>query len=146
MKCIDENMIQKFIDGETNSTEDTFINEHISNCDKCFENISNQRELANNIKRAINKLGNDEIDFPEFKAPVAQQTTIKKNITRFIYTISAACILILFFFILHNQDNSEQEKIILIYNLESDFNANLPVSEQDMVIQIIDSEGNFTTY
>jgi len=146
MKCISDGLIQKYIDGEVNLKEEAFIKEHISDCENCAQRLEERKELANSIRKVINQFGSIEVDVPEFKLPIAQKKIISIKHKRYVYSISAACILILIFFVFLNQKQTENIEINYSYNLESEFDANLPVSEQEMVFQIIDSDSKLTTY
>ena len=144
MKCISEEIFQKYIDRETTLKEEVFIKRHISGCAECSKKIEKYRESVNNIKKLINLLDENEIEVPGFKKPLAQKKNIHPAIKKFIYSAAAACILILFLIISHNQ--KKDIEIVYSYDLESEFNANLPISDQEMVIQIIDSEGKLFKY
>ncbi len=146
MKCIDDELIQKYIDGETMLKEEAFINEHISCCEKCREKVDCKREQAKIIKKAISLIGENAVESPEFLKPGPQKKMINTKLKRYIYPASAACILILIFFFYQNQKRPKNKEINILYNLESEYDANLPLSEQEMVIQIIDSKGKLTTY
>lgn len=144
MKCISEELIQKYIDNETTANEVVYINNHLSGCAKCAEKIEKYRESASNIHQLINLLDEKEIKVPGFKKPVLQKKMINPKLKKIIYFSAAACILI--FFLILSQKQKNDVEIIYSYDLESEFNANLPVSEQEMVIQKIDSEGKLTNY
>jgi hypothetical protein len=144
MKCISEALIQKYIDKEATAKEVTFIKNHISGCASCSRKIEEYRESAKDIKRLIGLLDEKEIEVPEFNRPVPQKNITPAKLKIFMYSAVAASILILFL-VLTQKQKSDIE-IIYSYDLESEFNANLPVSDQDMVIQIMDSEGNLLNY
>lgn len=144
MKCISEELIQKYIDNETSDKEVVYINNHLSVCVKCAEKIEKYRESASNIKQLVNLLDEKEIKIPEFKKPVLQKKMINPKLKKIIYFSAAACILI--FFLILSQKQKNDVEIIYSYDLESEYNANLPLSEQEMVIEIIDSKGKLIKY
>ena len=144
MKCISEEIIQKFIDVETTVKEETYINNHISGCTKCSEKVENYKESVNNMKRLIGLLDEKEVKVPGFEKPLLQKKIIYPKFKKIIYSASAACLLILFMIIFNKQKN--EIEIVYSYDLESEFNANLPISDQEMVIQIIDSDGKLIKY
>ncbi len=144
MKCIHDELIQKFVDKETSLQEETYINKHISECLTCSQRVEQYKESVNNIKKLIGLLDEKDVEIPEFKETLVQDKIIYPRFKKFIYSASVACILILFLIIFQKQD--DKIEITYSYDLASDYNANLPVSEQDMVIQIFDSEGKITTY
>jgi predicted anti-sigma-YlaC factor YlaD len=94
MICINDDIIQKYIDGETTPSEASLVENHIASCNKCVIRIENQRRLSTNVKRAINLLSKDSIEVPKFEIP---SKTINKHFLtpkRLYYIIAAACILL----------------------------------------------------
>lgn len=144
MKCISEEVIQKYIDKETNSAEDGYIRAHISECRKCTERIEFMRQSADRLKELIRLSDEENIEIPGFHKPVQQKINSNRKYKKIIYVASAACILFLFLFIFQRQNDDIE--YIYSYDLECEFNANLPASEQEMVIQIIDSEGKLINH
>lgn len=144
MKCISDELIQKYIDREASVMEEASIKNHISGCGRCSQKIEEYLESTSNIKQLIGLLDEKEIEIPGFKKPVPQKIMMSPKLRILMYSAPAACILILFLIFFQKQQNDVE--IIYLYDLESEFNANLPVSDQDMVIQIIDSEGRLLNY
>jgi len=146
MSCINNDIIQKYIDGEGTPKEVALIEKHIVNCEKCAVKVDYQKRLATGIKKAINLLAEDIVEIPKI---VLSPSHIKKQFItgkRLIYYISAACILAFILFIIQKKEPESQNKITIVNSFEWDFDANRPVSQQPMVINIIDSEGNVTEY
>lgn len=144
MKCISDEQSQKYIDDEVSSKEKAFISEHISVCEKCSKKIDDKKNFAIKIKKAINQQGNYIVDIPKFAIPIVQKKSTGLKFKRYFYSVAAASILLLTFLI--SQKETEDYEINFSYDLESEFNANLPISEQEMVFLIIDSDGKLTTY
>lgn len=144
MKCISEELIHKYIDKEASTKEEAYIFSHIKDCDKCVQKIDIIRQRAYNIKKLIGLTDKIEIEIPAFKKPVHQNKTFYHRFKYIIYSASAACILIFFLFFF--QKTKDDVEYIFSYDLEGEFNANLPVSEQEMVIKITDSEGKLTNF
>ena len=66
--------------------------------------------------------------------------TKRRNIKRYIYAASVACMFFLIFLLIPKK---EQEKnIVFLYNIAGEFDANKTISQQEMVLTIIDSDGN----
>ncbi len=144
MKCIDDELIQKYIDGEVSLQETGHIEAHMADCPQCARNIDEQSAFAGYIKRDISRLGGQPAVVPRFVAPVARKHRMNIRIKHYIYAASAACILVLIIFTLPK--NSREKEIQLIYSFEGDYDANRPVSQQEMVIKIIDPKGKVTEY
>jgi hypothetical protein len=139
-ECLSEGLIQKYIDKETSEQENAFIISHLADCSKCAKNVESTRQSANRIKQIIGSIDENDIETPSFKKPVARVHILHNNIKKIIFAVSAACIIIFFFFIFQKEE--EKTELVFSFDVKSEFNANLPISEQDLVIQIFDSEGN----
>jgi predicted anti-sigma-YlaC factor YlaD len=144
MKCIDNELIQKYIDGETKLQETDLIEKHVAHCSKCVQNIKEQKTFAENIKLKIRQLDKQPVFIPEFVKPDAQKRDLNLKIRHIVYAVSAACAIFLFVFLLPKQ--SKETDFLMIYCLEGDFDSNKPFSQQEMVIKIIDSNGKIVDY
>ncbi len=144
MRCISDELIQKFVDKEASAKENSIVESHLSTCIKCAKKVEERRYAANRIKVLISSLNKHEIEVPVFQEPANQKKTLHIQLKKFVYVASAACLLVLFF-IFHQKPKGEIE-FMYTYDIENEYNANLPLSEQEMVIEIIDSEGKLTKY
>jgi hypothetical protein len=144
MRCISDDMIQKYIDNETSSKENSIVQNHLATCSKCAKKVEDSRNSANRIKELIGSLNKDEIQVPVFKEPENHKKTFSIHYKKVFYVAAVACLVIIFFLI--QQKPKDEIECVYSYDLESEYNANLPVSEQEMVIEIIDSEGNLIKY
>jgi predicted anti-sigma-YlaC factor YlaD len=147
MKCIDDEVIQKYIDGETNSRETAEIEKHLANCSPCAQNIEEQRAFADAVKNRIENWSSQPVVVPEFVATVVPKRKLNVKIRHYIYAASAACAALLLFFLIseHNGKNRENE-IQLIYTFVGDFDANRTISQQEMTIIVIDANGKIVEY
>jgi predicted anti-sigma-YlaC factor YlaD len=146
MSCINDNIIQKYVDGETTPKEVALIEKHIANCEKCAVKVENQQRLATGVKKAINLLAENTIEIPEIvttPGPSEKRLLIGK---RLIYIISAACILLFVLFITQDKEHGIENEEFIIYSLDWEYDANRTISQQQMVINILDLEGNVTEY
>ena len=146
MICINDDIIQKYIDGEATPTEVSFVENHIASCNKCVLRIENQRRLSTNVKKAINLLSKDSIEVPKFEIP---SKNIKKHFLtpkRLYYIIAAACILLFVIVITQKKEMKNDDEIIIEIGSVIDVDANRPVSQLPLVISIIDSKGNISEY
>ena len=145
MKHIDDEIIQKYIDNEASQEEVDYINDHILSCSGCEKAVDEQRQLSVEIREVINLLNEEEIEIPEF----VKSGKKRKKQLRMIYlfsTCAASVACVLAFLLLYpkekNMDNYER----LFYNTEFEFDANRSVTQQNIVIKILDSEGNLSEY
>ena len=146
MNCIKDDIIQKYIDGETTPSEEFLVENHVATCKKCKEKVENQRKLAASIKKALNLLEKDSLEIPSFLAPSKAIKNIFAPNNRLFYIIAAASILLFLFVIRPKNETARQKEnsIELGYSLEVD--ANRPVSKLPMVINMIDSQGKVSEY
>lgn len=144
MRCISDELIQKFVDKETSSKEISIIQSHLTTCNKCAEKVEERQFTANRIKDLLGSLNKNEIQVPVFQEPEYQRKALYIHLKKIVYVASAACLIILFF-IFHQKPKDEIE-FVYSYDIESEYNANLPLSEQEMVIEIVDSKGKLIKY
>lgn len=144
MKCINDELIQKYIDGEATIHEKEMIEKHISSCTTCAGKIATQRKLSELIRRDIRQLGKSDITIPQFIKPPKKENKKYIPFRKYISIASVACILFLLFLLIPGK--TMNENIVFFYGFENEFDANLPVSEQIMTFQIIDANGNITEY
>ncbi len=146
MSCIKNDLIQKYNDGEATPKEIALIEKHIVNCEKCALKVDDQQKLATGVKKAINLLAEDTIEIPNIV--MSPSRSKKRFITgkRLIYSISAACIILFVLFITHNKEAEIENEIVFTLSFEWDYDANRTISQQQMVINIIDPEGYITEY
>jgi len=146
MSCINDDIIQKYIDGETNPGEITLVENHIATCKKCELKIENQRRLAVSVKKALNLLAKNSTEIPEFTIPSRHIKKPSLTIKRFSDIIAAACILLFVIFITKKKEIKNDDEIIIEIGSVMDVDANRPVSQLPLVISIIDSKGNISEY
>lgn len=144
MRCISDDLIQKYVDNEISAKEKARIDGHLAHCSECAEKIEERREKANRIKELISSLHRDEIQVPAFREPERSNRQFIRRFDKVIYAAAAACLLVLFIIFL--QKPEDDVKIIYSFDIDSEYNANLPLSEQEMVIEIFDSEGKLISY
>ena len=146
MSCIHDDIIQKYIDGETNPKEVTLVENHIAICKKCELKIENQRMLAISVKKALNLLAKDSTEIPEFTIPSRHIKKPSLTIKRFSYIIAAASFLLFVIVITKKKALKSQNEIIPETNFATEIDANRPISHFPLVINIIDADGDIYEY
>lgn len=144
MICINDDIIQKYIDGEATAQEVSFVENHIASCNKCVIRIENQRKLSTYLKKAINLLSKNTTEVPKFEIP---SKNIKKHILtskRLYYAIAAACVLLFVIAVTQKKEIQNDDEIKIDIGSIMDVDANRPVSQFPLVISIIDSKGNIS--
>ena len=146
MSCINDSLIQKYIDGESSQSEMNWIEDHMAHCQKCAAKVENQRKLSTEIKEAMSLIGTGTIDVPEIGMAVNKSTKRSASFKRYIYYASAACILLFVFILTRNNELKGQAETIVTYKLDSDYDANKTITQQKLVIHFMDTEGEVTKY
>lgn len=146
MRCIDSDLIQKYIDEEVTPEEAVLIEGHIKHCKACTAKISNQRKLVTHVKDTINLLTEEAVDIPEFDIPQSRKKMHALTSRRLIYGVAAACITILLLIIFQNKDTVAENNEYFMQLVEYDYDANRSLSDQKLIIEIIDPEGNLSEY
>ena len=146
MICFKTEIIQKYIDGEISPEEAALVEEHISDCEKCAAAVEQQKRLSDGIKKAINLLAIDKKEIPAFIAPAGHLKKPFKTIKRAAFYISAACILLLILVILPKKEPENKHQISIIHSIGPEVDANRPVTKQEIVIYVIDENGNITEH
>lgn len=139
MKCIDKQLMQKYIDGECTPEEAKSIKNHFSACTSCFEKYSQMKKNAFNIKETIGLLNSNNVEIPAFTPPQIQPQT--KPIKYLIYSLTAACIILFIVIFVDKKIKINQNEITLVQTTTGEINANQPFTEQEFVVQVIDSKG-----
>ena len=146
MSCIDPELIQKYIDEEAGPEERVMIEDHIKHCKTCASKISNQRELLAHVKNALNLLVEEPVDIPEFKIPQSRKKRQVIRSRRLIYSVAAACIIILLIVFSPDKEPVVENSNYYMQIVEQEYDANRSLSEQNLIIEVIDPEGNLTEY
>jgi len=147
MKCIDSEIIQKYIDGETDAQETGRIEKHLAGCSHCAREVETQRVFADAIKRALRR--DIEVVVPEFVVPTSRKSRLNLKIRHFMYAVSTAAAAVLLFVFLRPEKHEDDHNITtvqLIYSFDGDFDSNKTVSQQEMTIFMISSDGKVIEY
>jgi len=144
MKCFSDVLIQKYVDKETSAKENSMIQSHVATCSECAKKIEERRKTTNHIKKLLGSLYKEEVQVPNYHEPEHQKKTLSIHLKKVVLVALAACLLILF--LIFYQKPKDKIEAVYSFDVESEYNANLPLSEQEMVIEIIDSKGKLTKY
>jgi len=143
MKCIDNELIQGFVDGETNPQETAQIKKHLTDCPQCARNIEEQQAFAETIKKRIDNLSRQPVVVPKFVAPTIRKSKPNRKIWYYASAAAAACAAFLIMFLRPEQEivPCHTSTIHFIYSFNGDFDSNKTVSQQEMTIIMIDADG-----
>lgn len=144
MNCIDEQLLQKYIDGECSDMETTEVQQHLSICLACTQSLAEMEKLSIEIKKALNSLTTEDVEIPIFKNRSTH--SINRNVNLLIYSLSAACILLFALFIVDNEIQKSQKEITIVQSVPVEVDANRPASDQEFVIEVYDGKGQRIEY
>lgn len=144
MNCIDEQLLQKYIDGECTESEMAEVKQHLSTCLSCTQSLAEREKLSAGIKRALNALTVEEIEIPVFRN--INKRSLNININLLIYSLSAACILLFVLFIVDKDFQPNPKEITIVQSVPVEVDANRPASDQEFVIEVYDGKGQRSEY
>lgn len=146
MNCITNEFIQRFIDFETSIEESVLIKNHLSQCEQCANRVEAQQKIANDIKKALDLHRETHIEIPQIDIPprINRRRPVLKM--RMIYALSAACLLLFFVLVLPNKRDFNQNEISMMESFDADYDANLPVTQQGLMIHVVDPTGKVTEF
>ena len=146
MNCIKDKTIQRYIDAESSPEEVVRIEKHMATCEKCAQKVDYHKKRAVFIKSVINLLSEGD---PEMRKMTLPSDTAKKTPytgKRYIYSIAAACILLIVLFTYHDKRTEYPYETTIVNNLDWEIDANRTITQQKLVLQVIDPEGNIIEY
>lgn len=144
MTCIDEHLLQQYIDGECTENERAEVKRHLSHCLACARKHAEMEKLSVGIKRAVNLLTIENIEIPAFRNAAARP--LKRNYKPILYSLAAACILLFVLFIFDKRNGSDQSEIAIVQCVPAEVDANRPAGDQDFVIEVYDDKGQRSEY
>jgi len=158
MKCIDTDILQKYLDGEVSTDEKTGVEAHLATCDLCSFRLAQLQGRADRIKQLLNAQLDAEVDLPPLPSnmngkfsvnvldvEVAGESRVKRPLLkRWTIGLSAACLLGMVFLYKPLVCRGENQKMIRIQRQIVEVDANCPYSEQETVMTIIDESGKVT--
>jgi predicted anti-sigma-YlaC factor YlaD len=153
MKCIDDELIQKFIDKETDLQETARIEKHLTGCSHCVGKVEKQKAFVEAVKRAMNrtieaKPQPNKPVIPEFVAPNIFKYRVKKKNWYYISSVSAVCVIFLVVFLLYSKrtESVHNNTVQMFYSFDGEFDSNKTISQQEMTIIMIDANGKRIEY
>ena len=147
MKCIDDELIQKYLDGETDSQETARIEKHLASCSRCACKVEEHKTFTDVVKNEVGRWGKQPVIVPEFVAPTARKYRLNLKIRHYLYAVSAACAALLLFFLFPERNgNDENNTVHWVYTFDGNFDSNKTVSQQEMTLFMIAPDGNIVEF
>ncbi len=149
MNCIKEELIQRYIDREVDAGESQRIEHHLAVCPTCAGLADKQKRLALSMKNAMNELAAEPVIVPPFVVPTKKKQVFRSSYRKLIFGLSAAC-LVAFVVLVWNHNQNEKlsmdDEITILGQTDWPVDANQPIGQQGLKVNLIDPEGNITEY
>jgi anti-sigma factor RsiW len=138
--CPGDGIIQSYLDHELSKEDTAALKAHLLSCPSCRERQNRQKARIKKFKQGFKDIVSNEIDVPEFNPQKTKKEDRAKTLLQH-WKWAAAAILILGFVFVFNRSHKPglQENQYLIYEANSEIDANKPWHEQDMCIYIIEN-------
>jgi len=144
MTCINEQLLQQYIDGECTVAEAKQLEQHLLACPSCASKHAQMKQLAGAVKQAIDLLKDDRIEIPAFKP--AKQRPLNSTRKLIIYSLTAASILLFVLFFVDKKVQDHPNQMVVVKSVPAEIDANKTASEQEFVIEVFDGRGNNSEY
>ena len=146
MKCLSDELIQRYIDSEINGDDLDSMENHLKSCADCINKIEAQKALSMEVRNALEMLVEQKAGIPEFKYPKHSRRQKNRKLLRLMVPLAAAAAFLLFVIVYNPETEPEDsyETSYLINDFATEIDGNLPLSEQELSLFIIDSDGNIT--
>lgn len=143
MECLDEGLIQAYIDGEVAPNEVKEINSHLEKCPVCAKNVKLQKKISSDVLGAMNLLTNDDFELP---VPNPAPNNVRSTYTfrKVFYIVSAASILFFVLVFFGKKEQNVEMPPNLLYELDWELDANKPITDQDFTISVWQIDGNIS--
>ena len=150
MKHLSDSEIQAFIDGELSPRQVNRVERHLKQCPACAAHVKEQRARIQLVRSACGSLSCPEVRplrFPTQNTRANQNTasSLPLNRNRWLRiasSVAAVMVLVLAFALVIRQNTMGEitemtvGQIVVRYEIEGEFDANRPVTEQDYVFRV----------
>lgn len=145
MNCLSREEMQLFFDKEADPANETEIQSHLKNCEKCtslYKEVGDDKALINRLLNIAESTGETGL-IPPFKRPINKR---KKSIALRLIVVLAAASLIGFIFLFRINREPVAEKIpeaeMLYYEFYEGKDLNKLWHDKSQIIIIQDEKGN----
>ena len=150
MKHLSDSEIQAYIDGELSPRQANRVEQHLQQCPDCATRVEEQRARIQLVRSAWGSLFCPEIKpfrFPTQNTRVNVKTASASSLNRnrwlrIASSVAAVMVLVLAIALVIRQNTMGEitdvtgNQIIVRYEIDGEFDANRPVTEQDYVFRV----------
>ena len=146
MNCFSKEIIQKYVDGESTESEASMVESHMETCSECKMSIERQKQRSVKLKKALNEMVGEIPEMPKIRSFINQNKPNVSLMRKLVYGLVAACILWALFFVGGQQQTNNRNENILYHSLDFEVDANKPITDQELIIYVIDQNGHIAEY
>ncbi len=141
MICIDNELLQRFFDGECRNEEAIEVKLHMSACQNCRHRYEALQTRVNSIHQAFGMLCSDNIDIPPMPRPEPTQKRIPLR-RKYILPLLAAASILLFILVFNTKENNNMSVDQMSHScFIGEFDANKPIYQQELSFTAISPDG-----
>ena len=158
MKCIETDILQKYLDGEVSTDEKTGVEAHLATCDLCSFRLAQLQGRSERVNKVLNfGLDSDAVvpPLPSYMngklsvngsdvEATGETRAMRPLLKRLTIGLSAACVLGLVFLYKPLDCRSANKDFVRMQREIVEVDANQPYEDQETTLSIIDTEGNVT--
>ncbi len=141
MKCIDNELLQCFHDGECLHEEAQRVGLHMSTCPDCRQRYEQLQSRVKAIKSSLNRLCPEAIEIP----PVKLHESAREHISfrrKYLLPLLAAASLLLFILVFNKKEKNNISGDQMLHTcFISELDANKPIDEQEFSFTVISPDG-----
>lgn len=141
MKCINEEILQQYVDGECDEREQIAVQKHIESCKDCYSSWEQCQARMIEIKSSLNILIDTLPAAPPFPVPAVKVP--KRNYAlQVIVPLAVAASLLLLIWLGSGKDkNSLPLEQVLQVCFATEVDANKPAHQQEFTITVVSPDG-----
>ncbi len=141
MKCLDDELLQVFFDGECSDEEAIELKLHLRACQHCRHRYEALQTRVNSIHQAFGMLCSDTIDIPTIPLSEPAKKRIPLN-RKFLVPLLAAASILLFILIFNTKEHNNMTGDQMSQScFIGELDANKPVYQQELSFTAISPEG-----
>ncbi len=141
MKCLDDELLQRFFDGECRNEEAIEVKLHMSACQNCRHRYEALQTRVNSIRQAFGMFCSDTIDIPPMPLPKPARKRISLP-RKYIVPLLAAASILLFILIFNTKEHNNMTGDQMSQGcFIGEFDANKPVYQQELSFTAISPDG-----
>jgi hypothetical protein len=158
MRCIDTDILQKYLDGEVSTDEKTGVETHLDTCELCTFRLAQLQGRSERVIKVLNLNSDLETVVPPLPSYMNGKLSVygtdveasgdkrdrRPLLKRLTIGLSAACILGLVFLYKPLVCKSANKDFVRMQREFVEVDANQTYEDQETTLSIIDTEGNVT--